>query len=127
MIIPAHSKDVVHSATIDPSTFVGFATGGALAGGKPLTVYSAGLHLHTLGERAVTRIERAGGGSECLLDVPRWDFHWQGNYTFSKPKQMMPGDRLYLECQWDNPRDVDVSWGDGTSDEMCLGLYYLTE
>lgn len=127
MTIPAHSQDVVHSVERDPTTLAGLLTGGALEGGKPLTMYSAGVHLHTLGERAVTRLERAGGESECLLDVPRWNFHWQGNYTFAKPKQLAPGDQIYLECQWDNPGDADVAWGDGTSDEMCLGIYYLTE
>lgn len=127
MTIPAHSQDVVHSVSRDPTELVGLLTGGALEGGKPLTVYGAGLHLHTLGERGLTRIERAGGESECLLDIPRWNFHWQGNYTFAAPKQLAPGDQIYLECQWDNPRSVDVGWGEGTSDEMCLGVYYLTE
>lgn len=127
MTIPAHSNDVVHSAAIDPTTFVALATGGVLPGDKPLTLYSTGLHLHTLGDRAATRLDHADGSSECLLDVPRWDFHWQGNYTFANPKQIVPGDQLYLECQWDNPRDTDVNWGDRTSDEMCLGLYYFTE
>jgi hypothetical protein len=127
MTIPAHSKDVVHSALVDPTTFVELATAGAISGGKPLTVYSAGLHMHTLAKRGVTRVERAGGSSECLLDIPRWDFNWQGNYTFATPKQVFPGDQIHLECQWDNPGDTDVGWGEGTSDEMCLGLYYLTE
>jgi hypothetical protein len=127
MTIPAHSQDVVHSVTLDPLSIVSLVTGGEISGGKPLTVYSAGLHLHTLGERAVTRLERADGNSECLLDVPRWNFHWQGNYNFTTPKQIAPGDEIYLECQWDNPGDTDVGWGEGTNDEMCLGLYYLTE
>lgn len=127
MNIPAHATDVVHSATIDPTEFVSLATGNALPGGKPLTLYSTGLHLHTLGDRAMTRLDHADGSSECLLDVPRWDFHWQGNYTFATPKHVVPGDQLYLECQWDNPRDTEVNWGDKTSDEMCLGLFYFTE
>ena len=32
------------------------------------------------------------------------------------------GDTLTLECTWDNPTDSDVAWGEGTSDEMCLGI-----
>lgn len=127
MTIPAHSKDVVHSVSIDPAKLANLVTGGALSGDKPLTIYQAGLHLHTRGERGVTRIKRAGGASECLVDIPRWNFHWQGNYTFTTPKKLAPGDELYLECQWDNPGDTDLAWGEGTSDEMCLGIYYVTE
>jgi hypothetical protein len=50
-----------------------------------------------------------------------------------------PGDQLSIECHWNNsaanqplvdgkklePRDVD--WGESTTDEMCLGLLYVSE
>ncbi|MBK9260632.1 MAG: hypothetical protein IPM54_12520 [Polyangiaceae bacterium] len=127
MTIPAHSKDVVHSYSTDPMTVVNLMTGGALSGSKPLTLHSVGLHMHTLGKRIATRWDRKDGTSECLIDVPRWDFNWQSNYTFRTPKQMAPGDELYLECQWDNPGSTDVKWGEGTNDEMCLAPYYVTE
>lgn len=127
MTIPSHSQDVVHSTSNDLTELVSLVTNGAISGGKPLTMHEAGLHLHTLGDRATTRIERADGSSECLVDIPRWNFHWQGNYTFEAPKTIVPGDKVYLECQWDNPGSSDVGWGEGTSDEMCLGIYYLTE
>lgn len=90
-------------------------------------MYDVGMHMHTLGKRGLTRIERADGANECLLDIPRWDFNWQHSHVLTKPKQVAPGDKLYLECQWDNPGDADVSRGEGTSDEMCLGIYYVTE
>ncbi|MDP6932159.1 MAG: hypothetical protein QGG40_04545 [Myxococcota bacterium] len=35
------------------------------------------------------------------------------------------GDTITLECTWDNPTDEDVAWGDGTSDEMCLGTMLM--
>lgn len=127
MTIPAHMSDVVHSVALDPTVFVSFITGGVLGGGKPLTVYNAGMHMHTRGERGAARIERAGGETECLMDIPRWNFHWQGSYTFAEPKQVDPGEKIYLECQWDNPGDADLAWGEGTGDEMCLGLFYVTE
>ncbi len=126
MTIPAHTSDVLHSFAFDPTLFVGKMGGGVIPNGVPLTVHSAALHMHTLGERSVTRIDRADA-SECMLDIPRWNFHWQGSYGFSTPKQINPGDKLYLECQWDNPGSADVNWGEGTTDEMCLGTYYVTE
>lgn len=127
MKIPAHSNDVVHSYTKDPSTIVNFLTGGIFTGDKPLTLHSVGLHMHTLGTRIGTRIERADGTNECLTDIPRWNFHWQRNYTFTAARKMVPGDKLSLECHWDNPGDTDVNWGEHTNDEMCLSPYYVTE
>ncbi|HYI00811.1 hypothetical protein [Hyalangium sp.] len=36
---------------------------------------------------------------------------------------------MAVECHWDNsqPGAKDVSWGEGTSDEMCLGTFYMTQ
>lgn len=127
MKIPAHSKDVIHSVSTDLTSVVSLMTGGAMSGGKPLTLHSVGLHMHTRGERIATRVDHADGTSECHIDVPRWNFHWQRNHTFKTPKQVVPGDKLYLECQWDNPTAVDMNWGEGTDDEMCLSPYYVTE
>lgn len=127
MDIPAQSKDTMHSFSIDPTPYANLFTGGVLAPGAPFTLHSASLHMHTHGTRAVTRIERAGGGEECLLDIERWNFHWQGAYAFDAPKTLNPGDKLTLECHWDNPGPTAMNWGEGTDDEMCLGVYYATQ
>jgi hypothetical protein len=49
-----------------------------------------------------------------------------------------PGDRLYIECEWDNSpanqpvfdgelrAPQDVTWGEGTYDEMCASSIYIT-
>lgn len=127
MTIAPNTKGVVHSFAADPTLFVKPVTNGALQGGKPLTFYAAGAHMHTLGKRSMARIERADGTKECLLDLPRWDFNWQGRFSFQAPKVVNPGEKLFLECQWDNNTMQEVSWGEGTQDEMCLGTYYVTE
>jgi hypothetical protein len=73
-----------------------------------------------------------------LLDVQNWDFGWQRTYMLRKPVTLNPGEKLALRCQWDNspenqpiiegiriiPRDV--RWGEGTFDEMCLGVFSYT-
>ena len=129
MRIPANEEGVTHDFALDPSSFLQ---------GFKATVHSAALHMHQLGTRGKLTIERNGGNSECMLDIPRWDFNWQRAYTFDKPKKLAPGDKLRIECSWDNttanqpiydgkrrpPRDV--GWGDGTNDEMCLGVFYVT-
>ncbi|KYF72365.1 hypothetical protein BE15_06965 [Sorangium cellulosum] len=94
--------------------------------------------MHTRGRRARLEIERAGGRSACVLDIPRWDFHWQGSCTLAAPEVLNPGDTLSIERPWDNtpenqpfidgqPRGpTDVVWGEGTNDEMCLGTFCMT-
>jgi hypothetical protein len=74
-------------------------------------------------------IERKTGATECMLHIPRWDFHWQGAYGFAQPKVVKPGDRVAVECHWDNslPNAKDLEWGEGTGDEMCLGSFLMTQ
>jgi hypothetical protein len=62
------------------------------------------------------------------LDIPRWDFNWQNSYRLREPRVVRPGDQLAIECHWNNsaPGAVDTNWGEGTSDEMCLGVLYMT-
>ncbi len=129
MMIPAGEPDVMHSFTAD-LTF--------LFGSAPIDIHSVGYHQHVLGTHGRVELVRADTTRECMVDVPRWDFHWQGGYGFVQPKRMNPGDKIYLECHWDNSAanqpfvngqqrtPQDVIWGEGTTDEMCLTSFYVT-
>lgn len=130
MVIPAGEPNVQHAfSAMGVSTF--------LNGGQPFTVYGAGLHMHTRGTTANIGVTRAEGGDECLLDIPRWDFNWQGGYALAEPVTVQPGDGLYIECRWDNSTTnqpsvggmpmppSDLNWGEGTNDEMCLGGLFI--
>lgn len=93
-------------------------------------------HMHTLGSRLTATIERVGGAEECLLDIPRWDFNWQQGYLLPEQVRIEPGDAIRLFCAYDNSAEnqafvdgvqrepVDVTWGEGTYDEMCM--LYMT-
>jgi hypothetical protein len=127
MPIPAGDEDVEHSFAFDAS----FLHGG------DFTIYSAALHQHQLGTRSIATIERASGDSECLLQIDDWNFHWQGSYGLREPPVFHPGDELRIECHWDNSADnqpmidgeprepTDVNWGEGTTEEMCVGFFYV--
>jgi hypothetical protein len=127
MNIPAHTNDVKHDFTMDPTKFVSLISNGAIAGNVPLTIYEAGLHMHTRGKTINTRIQRQDGSEECLLDIQQWNFHWQGGYRLEKPTVLEPGDQISLGCSWDNPDMKDINWGEGTGDEMCLATFFVTE
>ena len=82
----------------------------------------------------VHHLPQAGEGVRDLLLLglhihSRWDFHWQNSYRLAQPKEIKSGERMAVECHWDNslPGAQDVTWGEGTSDEMCLGTFYMTQ
>jgi hypothetical protein len=128
MRIPAGSTDTTHSFSYDIASFAG----------TDVMIYDVGFHMHTLGTKGRLWIDRDDGSEDCLLDIPRWDFNWQFGYRLDEPTRLEAGDSLGIECQWDNSAENqpivdgerltprDVSWGDGTTDEMCLGLFYVT-
>jgi hypothetical protein len=128
MDIPAGDPDVALSASVSKGTLELLTSGIGGSGSDPLRLHRVALHMHTLGTETSLRLVRGDGSEECLLDIPDWDFHWQGGYNLVDPVTIEAGDRLELSCRWDNsaPGAVDVAWGEGTSDEMCLAGLYLT-
>ena len=98
-----------------------------------MTVYAAAGHMHLLG-RSIGIVANAGTSrEEQLLDVQVWDFDRQGATRLAKPLDLTPGDTLTVTCTHDaNLRrqlpalaDTDpryITWGEGTTDEMCLGV-----
>jgi len=128
MPIAAGDPDVMHNFTYDPTTVLSIASNGVLQNDLPITIYGAGIHMHTRGTHGRIDLLRANGDKECMLDVPRWDFHWQGGYTFTSQKTFNPGDKVYLECHWNNAAGTtELNWGEGTGDEMCLSGFYVTQ
>jgi hypothetical protein len=68
-----------------------------------------------------------------LLDVPEFDFDDQFLDVYDQPVELQAGDTLRLSCTHDAglrrqlPQLKDlpprhVVWGEGTADEMCLGM-----
>lgn len=131
MLIRAGDAHATHAYFADPTVLQ--------SDGQPLTVRGVSLHLHRLGTRGGLSIRHPDGSSSCLLDIPRWDFGWQRSYRLASPRELRPGDRLGIECEWDNsaenqplsngaPRPPrDRSWGPGTDDEMCMGALLVTK
>ncbi|WP_437976790.1 monooxygenase [Sorangium sp. So ce295] len=138
MRIPAGDPDVMYDFEEDAATAVSLFTKGALPADQPFTLYTVGLHQHLRGKSISLSTRRGDGERECLVDIPRWDFHWQSPYGLAEPRRLAPGDRLRVECHWDNSAEnqpfmsgvrmppEDLAWGEGTNDEMCLAWLYVT-
>lgn len=92
-------------------------------------------HMHLLGKTMKVQATRPDGSSACLVDIDDWDFNWQGSYMFKEPISIPSGTRLSLLATYDNssgnPRNPNnppkpVSWGEETTDEMCLAFVGVT-
>lgn len=139
MTIPAGSPDTKHSFSFDPTGFLKTISGGVLQNNAAVRVHAAGFHQHMLGTGGRLEVNKPDGSSECLINLPRWDFHWQRSYRLATPKLLRVGDALKLSCSWNNSAEFqpvidgqrgvprEVNWGEGTGDEMCLGLLYVSE
>lgn len=138
MAIPPGKKRVVHSWSGDPRALLRFFAPDIDAS-RGLVVHSVAHHMHELGERGTIAIEHANGTRSVLLHIPRWDFHWQREYQLAEPATFAPGDRFSIRCEWDNTRANQplvggkpraprlVTWGEDTTDEMCIAFVYATE
>jgi mono/diheme cytochrome c family protein len=101
---------------------------------RPLRIYGVAGHMHIRGYDI--KIELNG---RTLLHIPRWNFHWQDAYYLEKPVNADVGDVIHVSCKFDNSaikqplvngkllKPRYVLWGEGTTDEMCLGLLQAAE
>ena len=129
MRIPPGEDDAMFWFAYDPTTVANL--------GEAFLVWGVNLHMHEYGSRGSIAILRASGEVECLLDIPAWEFGWMADYWLAEPVRIDPGDRLYVECHFDNtaanqkivdgqqqaPREL----GWGTDEEMCGGILITSE
>jgi len=103
------------------------------------TIVGVAPHMHLLGRELRTQVRRPDGTTDCLSRIDDWDFNWQRSYRFSPEAspELDLHDVVEITCVYDNsaanqpivdgepiePRDV--TWGEGTLDEMCLDFLIL--
>ena len=101
-------------------------------------IVRAGAHMHLLGATFKMVLNPGTPGARTILDVPDYNFHYQKAYNLKVPVAVEPGDRVQVTCTYDPQlaqelpalRKVPahfVTWGDGSSDEMCLGLMWTSD
>jgi hypothetical protein len=103
----------------------------------PATILAVAGHMHLLGSSIRLELNPGTPRARVLLDIPRWDFHWQNGYVLAEPLRAQAGDVVRVTCRHDVRRRVRggegipktpryILWGEGTTDEMCLGLLQVT-
>ena len=98
------------------------------------TIYGVAGHMHLRGRDITVVLDPGTAKERTLLHIPAWDFHWQDVYYLTHPLAVGPGDTIRVSCTFDNSRADQpvvggkqltpryVVWGEGTTDEMCLGM-----
>ncbi|GAA4942040.1 monooxygenase [Actinoplanes utahensis] len=100
------------------------------------TVYMAAGHMHLLGRSIKVELNPGTPKAQTILDVPRYDFDNQALVPLAKPIKIAKGDMVRVTCTHDATLRKQlpqlqslpsryVVWGEGTSDEMCLGILVI--
>ncbi|GAA2157481.1 copper type II ascorbate-dependent monooxygenase-like protein [Humibacillus xanthopallidus] len=103
---------------------------------QPATVRTVAGHMHRLGSSIRIDLNPGTPKARTLLDTKVWDFDNQGAVSIPATA-IKPGDRLQVTCTHDQAwrdklpelRGIPeryVVWGEGTTDEMCLGILGVT-
>lgn len=100
------------------------------------TVLTVAPHMHLIGESIKSYANKPNGDTIRFIDIPHWDFHWQGQYYFQKPVIVDAGSTLRAFATYNNtstnphnpnnpPQTVNV--GEATTDEMMLVYFAFTQ
>ena len=93
-----------------------------------ITVLGVAPHMHKVGVSIKAYAIKPGNDTVPLIDIPHWDFKWQGQYNFRQPKTFPTGTVFKAEATYDNtsnnplaPNPNNAVWaGESTTDEMML-------
>jgi mono/diheme cytochrome c family protein len=109
--IPANGTNYAHSEDF-PNGY-----------GVTINVWGFLPHMHTKGKKISLKTTTT---DQCLVDIPRWDFHWQNQYFRKTALNLTRTDGIKMSCTWDNPTNAVVRWGEGTAEEMCFAFIFAT-
>ncbi|SEC84168.1 hypothetical protein SAMN04489844_3096 [Nocardioides exalbidus] len=103
---------------------------------EPMTIHGVAGHMHLLGRSITIEVNPGTPQARTVLDIPLWDFDDQGSRPID-PVHLDAFQQVKVTCthvQWLRDRlpsfegqpDRYVVWGEGTTDEMCLGMLQVT-
>lgn len=104
--------------------------------GHPETIRGVAGHMHLLGESIRVEVNPGKPDAITVLDVPQWDFDNQASRPV-RPVHLEPFDTIRVTCRhsqrlrdllpaFSGQPEKYVLWGEGTTDEMCLGILLVT-
>jgi hypothetical protein len=99
----------------------------------PVMLASLHPHMHGRGKDFEYRVVYPTGETQTLLEVPRYNWHWQLWYILAKPLLLPKGTKIECTAHFDNSAgnpdngdpNKEVGWGDQSWDEMMVGFFNL--
>ena len=100
---------------------------------KSFNVIAAAPHMHLLGRSLILTLNPGTPTEKTILNVTNYNFDDQSSTILKTPIAVKAGDTIRVECTFDptirqkimqlkNLAPRYVTWGEGSSDEMCLGV-----
>ncbi|WP_328467992.1 monooxygenase [Actinoplanes sp. NBC_00393] len=101
------------------------------------TIHMAAGHMHLLGRSIKVELNPGTARAQTVLDQPNYNFDNQALVPLAKPIKVTGGDVVRVTCTHDATLRAKlpqlkslpsryVVWGEGTSDEMCLGIMVMS-
>lgn len=99
-----------------------------------LTILTIAPHMHLIGE-SIKAEAIENKDTTVLIDIPKWQFHWQMSYTYKKPLIAARNTKLAGTAHYNNtsanpynPNNppLAVALGEGTNDEMFQIYFWYT-
>ena len=92
--------------------------------------------MHLIGQSVKSYAIKPNGDTIRFIDIPNWNFHWQGQYYFQRPVIVDGGSTLKAFATYNNtasnthnpnspPQTVNL--GEATTDEMMLVYFAFTQ
>jgi hypothetical protein len=113
-----------------PEDFAAMTSGTASATcnlpAHPGEIISIWGHEHELGATFRMTLNPGTPNEKVLLDIPKWSFQWQLNYSPIEKVVLKSSDTIRIECSWDRSKANSgkepryIVWSEGTNDEMCF-------
>jgi len=131
-VITVPESEVIHEAgsvlagdeffEIPPMASDHWITGGCTME-EETTVFALFPHMHSFGD--FQRVYTQTDAGEQLIYENTFSFDEQRYYPI-EPVVLQPGDRLRVDCRYQNPTSSPVRWGDSSLTEMCYSglLFY---
>lgn len=102
---------------------------------KDIDVYRISPHMHYRGKSFIAFAVSPQGDTIPLIRIPKWDFRWQGLYTYKKPVTVPANSTIWAYAVFDNTNNnpqnpvvpaQEVKYGFRSIDEMLeLMLEYI--
>lgn len=121
LFIPANTIKTFHQANNSSNT--------------PISLIGIFPHMHRVGA-SYKVFNYKNNDTIPLIDIPKWDFHWQGYYTYQRLLKIEGNSTFFGEASYDNTSNnpdnpsfppQDVSAGENTTEEMMVTFITYTD